>query len=261
MLINTLFLFLREVMPVFLLSAMLLALIPFAWVRRIVVFGGYGLGVVLYVLLLPVLDPLSHSLDDAGLEIFFFTIACVQVLLFGAGLVLLHDFNQRSVAACFLLMLALLTMSSLVNFLSFFTTLWMQEYDSQPLLMGLVIGAGLSASLAILLFFALYWVRKKLPLTLLVLPALFFSGHLAGAVNLLAQIGLVESAMAWSTQSWLSDQYAIAQILSSFLGYEATPITWQVYGYLLCLVLLLIIVIQGRQRLTKALTARGEQTQ
>ena len=259
MLINTLYLFLREVLPVFLLSSMLSSIALPAAVRVRIVLGGLCAGMVLYLFSLLLLDWLSEALDGAGLEMFFLSSAAVQMLLFASSVLLLNYAIPGLVPIFLGLMLALLTMSSLINFLTFFTAQWTQHSFCQPLILGAVIGAGLSTSLGILLYFGLYCIRRCLPLTPLVLLALFVSGHMANALNLLAQIGWVESEVLWSTHGWLSDQYTFAQILSSFFGYEDSPIAWHVYGYLICLGALLTIIASRRKALAGVLALSEDQ--
>ena len=259
MLISSLLVFLREVLPVFFLCAMLAPLFTREAVRSRVIGSGLGLGLLLYLCLLFFLDRLSESMEGMGMEILFFSVSCVQVVLFGAALATTCNWRERPLVLCLSLLLALLTMSSLVEFLTFFNSLWPQRHIRQPLVLGSIVGAGISASLSILLYFGLYWLRSFLPLVLLVLPALFISGRMAHAINLLAQVGLLDSDRAWSTQHWLSDHLAVAHILTSFVGYEATPIAWQVYGYLACLAVFLMIILARRQRLTSALVQGEEQ--
>lgn len=249
MLINTLYLFLRELLPVFFCCTMLYAIIAGekSFYRFISLSLGYGLSICIGLLLF--IDPISQLADGTGIELLFLSSSALQLLLFISAILMLSIANIKTSCRFFMASLIIFSSSSLLNFFIFFSTLWSQQDFSHPLMLGTLIGAGLSTSLAVLLFFFLHWIRSPLPLTLIIVPAIFFSGQFANSVNLLAQIGLIESQTAWSTASWLPDEQAVAQILSGLIGYEATPSRIQIFTYLFCLLALLAMIVSRRKDL------------
>lgn len=253
MLINTLFLFLHELLPVFLLIAMLRAMIPPVPRSSWIIIAGTGMGVFFCLPMTYFSDSISQIFNGTGLELLRFSAVMIQFLSLTWVLVIVTDFRGKTVSFLLTLMLALLTLTSSSNFLVFIATIWNQETILKPLLLGLFTGAGISASLAVLLYFLLCFLRSWLPLAVYIFPVLFTAGHLAETTNLLAQIGFLESEVIWSTQSLLSDQTELAQILSSLFGYEASPIRWQIYVYLVALCVLSTIMISRRQALRHAL--------
>lgn len=255
MLINSLFLFLREMLPVFLLIAMLAVVSPAGAVRKQLLLFGVGLGVCLYFVLWVFVDNLGLLWDGSGLELFFFCCAVLQTVVLLLVLLFVRERASPHISLLLAVVLALVLLVSLMEFMSFVTAMWPQEDTRKAMTVGITIGIGLAISLSILLYFFLYWLRSRIPLAVLVILAIFVCGRFGLAINLLAQIGFIDSDVIWSTQSWLSDQQAVAQVLTSFIGYESTPIAWQVYGYAACLLLMVVVIGLRRKPLAQMLRA------
>ncbi len=253
MLINTLYLFLQELLPVFFCCSMLYALADRSVSFFAFIVSGLGCGFIACVALLLLFDPISQFADGTGIELLLFTSSVMQLLLLTFLIAFISREKIKTIRHILIVLLAVFSSFNLLNFFIFFSTLWSHQDLSQPLLLGTLIGAGFSASLSVLLYFFLYWIRSIFPLALVLLPVLFFTGQLANNINLLAQIGLIETQSAWSTSAWLSDDQAIAQILSGLIGYEATPSILQIIIYLCSLLSMLAIIIIRHSSLKSSL--------
>ncbi|MGB5325567.1 MAG: hypothetical protein WBN40_09110 [Pseudomonadales bacterium] len=252
MLINTLSMFLHEMLPIFFLSSMLAALLEKMKSRFHIIGLGILVGTLLSIIIQLFVSQIALLFSGFGVEILFFTIACSQVACLSVLLLLLRHFDNQMVAILSIALLILTMFQGGTDFLIFVNNFWIQQHIGHALLIGIAIGASISLSLAVLLYFFLNWLAQHNPLTLYIFPALFVAGQFSKAINLLAQIGIVESNTMWSTDFLLTDRSEFAQILSSMFGYEATPITAQIATYLLTLTALLTIIFMRRVRLIAA---------
>ncbi len=255
MLINTLFLFLRDLLPLFFIFSMLAAILPAALLWQVLL-RGFALGLLLGLLLHLNAAQISQWWDGSGVEIIFFSAKAALLLGWIAFLLTTNNFQTRlsQWLPAFLLMLTVATSS--FQLFTFFSTFANHNEGVKPLLLGMTIGSGMSASLAILLYFGLRWCRTHLPLLVYLLPTLFACGHFAKSFNLLEQAGRIEGSALWSTQQWLPDRAEIAQILSSLIGYEATPTSWQAAAFIVSFGCALAIILARLKPLTAALATK-----
>jgi len=255
MLINTLFLFLLELLPLFLFSALVVSVVSLSPFKSALIIRSYLIGFGLGLLLITAVDYISMAFDGRGLELFMFSISFIQVFSFTLYLYL--GSPHRHAKHLIAVVMILITMTTSVNFLSYFTVLWQSQGASQALLLGAIIGAGFSASLAVLLYFFVMLIEKYMPLISLFITGVFLTGQLANKTNLLAQIGLIDGEVFWSTEAIFSEQTVVGHVLRSLVGYEATPIHWQVYTYIFVLLILSLILIYKKPQLMSAIP-KGE---
>jgi len=241
MLINTLFLFLREMLPLFLFTTMVLILFFNSNLGSSLLLRSLGFGIALGLCLLPIIDSISMGLDGRGLELLFFMTTLLQMICF-LVVIIDHAEHHNRAHSLIAIILVLMSMTASVHFISYFTVLWQTQPFSQALVLGTAVGVGISASLAILLYFLLRMVHQNFPLVIWYLSGWFLSAQLAVKTNLLAQIGLIDAEIVWSTEAWLSEQTVLGYLFRSLIGYEATPIYWQLYCYLFSIGLVFFLI-------------------
>lgn len=254
MLINSLFLFLRDLLPLFFFCSILIVFLAGGKARNMILAYGLILGSVSALLVSQFDSSIASFASGNGFEIILFTSTTLQTLLLLLTLCTANRVDARLVAAMLTAMLALISLTSGLNFLIYFSSYWGLQGLTLPMIFGVVIGAGLSLSLAILLYFLLQLLREYAPLLSLAFPVLFISGHFAEVFHILEQMNVLESQLMWSTQSWLPEQSEITLILASLTGYEATPTRWQLIAYLCALASLLACLLLRRRQLLQALS-------
>ena len=99
------------------------------------------------------------------------------------------------------------------------------------LVMGSIIGLGISLSLSILLHAMVNSIRYSLPK--LIVLCVFCAGQFAGIVTLLEQIDYLNvSARLWNSSTWVADGSEYGHLLNVLFGYEATPSSAYMIAYL-----------------------------
>ncbi|GGO70018.1 hypothetical protein [Bowmanella pacifica] len=239
MLINSVILFLRDALPVFVLVSMLLAVANHSQ-RQINWLGwALALGLLGSLALTHAVDNLSELLEGAGVEVFIFS---CQVAMFALLLVNLHcQFSLRPQGWRWsaIAMVSLVLAMDGANFLVYFFSYWTHEQTPLALIMGTILGGAVCMSVAVLLhILCRQWLAAgyKLPGALLML--MWGAGQLSYALNLLTQVDLLPPMTPiWDTSQWIADNSELGHLLNSLMGYEAAPGLWQLCVYLLAVVL------------------------
>lgn len=232
MLINTVVLLLRELLPLVVLASLLLALFPQQGRRALLL-------VVMSAAPLLLLQSsfyaeLSAAFDGLGLELWY---ACCYLLCALAIGVALHTASSP-VLALALVSLLLVNGSNLVLYLAVYPR---QSEENQALWLGVALGSGISISIGVLLFHLVSELSAKWRALAQLLLALNAARQLSAALAILQQSDWLSSEPAWNSQHWLKENSELGYFLNALLGYEASPGYWQLAGYLLLLVLLWLI--------------------
>lgn len=239
MLINTVILFLRDALPIFILLGLLMGQLTFSkkWL-----IGALTMGFVCSVIFIQQVNILGDMFDGTGLEL---ALCCLHFILYGLvlalGFVLFIRPTSKPSWQTSYLALALIVVICVAkgsNFLLYFNGYLNQQNALQSMLIGTLLGLGICLSLAILLYFFMDWLTKKFgiftPWTLLLV---FAAGQLVNSLNLLVQVDVLSNAEPlWNSQWLVDNESEYGHLLNVLFGYTATPTTLQI-----CLYILLIL--------------------
>ena len=238
MLINTVILFLRDALPIFVLLGLVLAQvrISFNMLSTALISG-----LLLALVFIRQVDSLGSMFEGAGIEI---SLWLLNVALYFVVLMLGHSLLKTNKAICkpqwlALALIVLIIIAKGSNFLLYFDGYLNQANALQSMFLGILLGAGICLSLAVLLFFFVTALRSRFgwsaPLLMLLI---FASGQLINALNLLVQVDLLPtSSVVWDSQWLIDDESEYGHLLNVLIGYVATPSRIQVAIYLAAIVL------------------------
>ena len=246
MLSNTVFLFLKDALPIFLLCSLLLSMTrhsqikhPLSTKRLIVTII---LGVIVAAVLSTFIQQLSGIFDGRGYELLSIVLLFLSYLLF---LILTNYLNRDSnfnlhIIQC---LIVLILVSNGIDFLVYLKGFWSITDASQAIAIGIVIGLGICSSLSILLFFLIdlrpFNKQKVMAWTILIF---FCAGQLLQVVQLLNQIDLIaNSSTLFNLEVFIADDSALGYFLNSFIGYKSSPTFVELSIFIGAIILPLII--------------------
>jgi high-affinity iron transporter len=224
MLINTVILFLRDALPIFVLLGLLLAQVSMS---KTILVSALLVGFLCSLVFIQQVDSLGMLFDGAGLEI---TLWVLHVLLYINVLWLGYALLGKRVGRCSpiwpsacLIIIIMIAKGS--NFLLYFNGFLNQIDALQSMSLGTLLGLGICLSLAILLFFFMQGLKFRFGdiapwLVLLV----FASGQLMNSLHLLVQVDLLHSsASIWDSQWLIDDESEYGHLFNVLFGYVAAP--------------------------------------
>lgn len=232
MLINTVLMFLRELLPLCLLLATLLVWHRNVW-RHFVLYFAFPSVLMLSLISLQMVW-ISEQMDGLGLELLysFLYLSCF-VLLCLAALQVRWALLSSALAAA-----SLFSISG-SNLLLYIWLPTQAENTPADLLLGSALGVGIGASIAVLWYYLLTELKQWRSSSFAVLLSLSGARQVLMASALLIQSDwLVAGPGLWHTEEWLSEQSELGFFLQALMGYEATPSLSQLLLYLLCFVVL-----------------------
>ena len=227
MLINTVLMFLRELLPLCLLLATLLVWHRLAW--RSFVFWFAVPALIMLALISLHMVWISEQMDGLGLELLYSLLyfSCF-VLLCLATLQAKWARKWSAIAAACLLSI------SGSNLLLYIWLPTQGENTPADLVLGIALGLGIGASIAALWYYLLTELKQWQRFSFSLVLALLGVRQVMMASALLIQSDWLPSGSAlWNTERWLSEQSELGSFLQALMGYEATPMLSQVLLYLL----------------------------
>lgn len=218
MLINTVVLFLRDTLPIFLLISVLLAH-PRVTAKSLLL-QGLAL-MVLALFTYTHLGRISEYAEGSGFELFkSFWLAIAWV-----GMCILA-FSTPSQRITFILGVPLLVwgigLPNSLHFMVYFVSELTRSNDSSLLLLGTTIGLGICVSIAILLNIVLtHFIKHTMTI---IFTSLFVAAQVANIALLLEQIDVFPAPyQVWNSSHVISDDSEYGHLLNALIGYEATP--------------------------------------
>jgi len=241
--INTLLMWLRELLPFFLLLSFSLAwLYPAFWtlVWRVCLYGA-----LMLLPLLTLLDPLLSSMDGAGLD------WCFSLLyLLAAAALWAAGWCPRWRRQALSLALATLVCIHLTNLSLYGSSILSNGSQWQAAALGTALGLGIGLSVAVLWYHFLLELAARLSWSWRLVLALLCGRQLVMAVTLWTQLDLFDPGpVLWNSSPLLDEQSEMGYLFQALLGYEATPSLAQLLAFVTgaSAVLLLLAVKRGKQ--------------
>jgi len=233
MLINTVVLFLRELMPVLLLLSVLLVWQRSQWRTLLLTIAAPALLILL--VMAKQYTEISLWADGAGLELVYAILYFSVPVLLALALVyprleiLLVGFAGAALFA--------INGSNLV--LYFFV--YQREASATPaLLLGSALGVGIGLSVAVLLYYTLDELSRFRQQYFYWVVALLAARQSSKAAQILIQSDWVAGGpVLWDSQQLINEQSEYGQFFNALVGYEATPTLSQFVAYLLTAAIIL----------------------
>lgn len=238
MVINSLLLILTDTLPVFMLMAFL-ANMNFLTLKRMAIALVMIVSVTLFVLLFA--NNIELWWDGFGIDVLraSLNLMCLPALLLlltvrGSRVLQPSKAQATKITIWVVLALCSVAIPNSINYIVYFSGLWQSQTISSSFFVGLAMGLGISASVAVLLYLMLNSLKRT------VIPVLLLSGYIAGQIagvaSMLEQINwLQDPVRLWNSTSLLSEHNEYGQLLRVLMGYEATPTQYYLIFYLLSL--------------------------
>lgn len=254
MLINTVILFIKDILPVFVLFCFIYIYIKPAWLNKksttwLIVTCILG-AVIVYCNI----EPISDAFDGDGLEIYS---VIINVYIY-AGLLLssskLITTEPLSKLQSYLLLTGagIFSVMKLSEFFLFFTTSVIHQQTLDHTLVGSIIGIGICSSFSILLAALLTlaltqstWLKHSFWL-------LYLNGFLIEILYQLQQIDIISTSSAlWNTSGMISGASEYGYLLNTLFGYVASPTVEHLATYAVSLILYLLMLVYWFSTLNK----------
>lgn len=246
MLSNTVFLFLVDALPIFLLCSLLLSVARQNQIKhqlsakRLIVTIIFG--VILAALLSNFTQPISAMFSGSGYELWSTLLLLLSYLLF---LILTKYISQDLKCNVHIIqcLIVLILISNGTNFLVYLKGFWSMTDASQSIAIGIIIGLGICSSVSILLFFLVdlrpLGKQQILAWTILLL---FSAGQLSQVAQQLNQMDFLENSSAvFNIKEIIADDSALGYLLNSFIGYKSSPTFTELCIFIGAFILPLII--------------------
>jgi high-affinity iron transporter len=228
--INSVILFIRDTLPIFLLVSLLLSQSKVALFPLLV---GVSLGLLVATGLYLNLATLSMLAEGGGLELIKALVLCATLMVL---CLFINDAVAHSKRTSFWAMLLVvgITITNAIHFLIYSIAYWSTERADTSLMMGSIIGLGISLSVSVLLHSLVNSIRSAyVKLSFL---CVFCAGQFAGVTLLLEQIDYLDvTERLWDSSQWVADDSEYGHLLNVLFGYEATPSIAYVSVYLIAL--------------------------
>ena len=243
MLINTVILFLRDALPIFVLVVYLYVHLPASKLWLLICFLT---GALLSLIYINQIHIIGQWFDGKGIEL---SLWIYQIFVYLLALVLGYGLHQnQSSNKLYLywvagLMVSLTLVSKGSNFVLYFDGYLNQSNAIQSMLLGTFLGLGICLSLAILLYLTAQWLKQRLgPWSTWLLVLIYVTGQLVNALPLLVQVDVIDaSATAWSSQHFVSNEFEFGHLFNVLFGYQAAPSIAQVIVYVFALLIPLAV--------------------
>lgn len=223
MLINTVVLFLRDALPAFILVALLLNTTEKPIHHGLTLLIGTFVGALFSILLMQSVIVSADWWNGIGNEVLFSSVLVVFYLC------LLWHFHLSGTSAPWLMYfvpIILVSISIALNGASLYTYLYSfwSKGEGDILMLGTLLGIGISLCVAIILYYTAQWIALYHPLLIKGLLVLHVAGQMNQILFYVEQIGWVSTSEAlWNTQALISERSEIGHFFTAFIGYKEAP--------------------------------------
>lgn len=251
MLINTVILFLKDALPVAITIAIILVLLGEQKNLLKNILLGCVIGLGFSVVFINYVDLIAQLDEGNGLELFS---ASIYIAVYLLCLALLYSkcFVKTQYGLGFLTctLITFVMFLNGSNLMVYITGYWSQSGAVNAIVLGVLLGLGISVSVAILLYFSVFYCQQKIShwVSSFIL-LLFASGQIIHASNLLLPIDyLPESELLWNTNHVVSQTSEFGHFLTAFIGYEASPTSLQFMLYVFVFLIPVIFMFSNRAK-------------
>uniref|UniRef100_A0A486XGN4 Uncharacterized protein n=1 Tax=Rheinheimera sp. BAL341 TaxID=1708203 RepID=A0A486XGN4_9GAMM len=243
MLINAVLVYVRELLPVFILLALLLHLDQQRqWQLPIQAFFIAALSMLM---LAPWLGDITQLFEGNGLELLF---ALLLLITLVALFFVLPSCNYRHLAA--MLIIVVQTLVSGINLLLYGLTSIGVDGATESVWLGAILGIGICLSVTVLCYQLLAELERMGNVIVVTMLALIAARQTSEIIVLLEQIDwLAQGQALWDTSQFITEQSALGVFFHVWFGYESTPDATQLGSWVLTFILMLIFWLWRRQKL------------
>jgi high-affinity iron transporter len=227
MLINFVILFIKDLLPIFILLCFVSTCVAPKNISLIkcnitLVLSFIGIYLTFYFL-----SSMSELFDGLGIEV----IEAIELLiiyfclLFSSSYLITQDKLTTAQCNSIIMAIVLFTTINASQFIVFIDSYIVNSESIRNVFIGLAIGFGICLSFSALLYFSLLWLmRTRSHFIIYLMWALFLSGHVSQIINLLQQVDIIESSgVLWDSSNMVKDSSEYGHLLNSLFGYEARP--------------------------------------
>ena len=258
MLINTVILFLRDLLPIFILLTYIRAFVCPPLLSRYTLGLGALVSSALILVLFQFSADISEMLEGAGLEVLQ---ACIIVLSYTSLVVgaTLASMQSGRLGKRFLLagsiMFAIVKGSAFFIFLDVYLQ---QDERLYTVLTGVFVGISICLSFSAIHFFLLQeGFESRLRPLMYLFWWLFLAGLLGHVISPLAQVNVISTDTAvWNTEFMVRDSSEYGHVLKALIGYESTPSFAFLWLYGLAVVIPLGLMFLSRLPAVRSLSSR-----
>ncbi|GLX77094.1 hypothetical protein tinsulaeT_04340 [Thalassotalea insulae] len=227
MLINTVILVLRDLLPLAILLVWIMACINPSFISFKRVIAVLMISIIGGIIFFELAPYFSENFQGAGLELAFAALMLSSYFaLLYASVSSLHG-GQHQLMTYIGLFIGLSCQFIIKGtyFLIYFNGYINRSTNEMSLLLGVLVAAGIGLSFSILLFFLLRWLANNhYRIYWQALWACFLAGLVAQMVHLLSQVDLLSDSSALWNSGWLiEDSSEYGHVFQALIGYEATP--------------------------------------
>jgi high-affinity iron transporter len=251
MLINTVILFLRDALPIFVLVVYLYVHLP---ANKLWLLSCFIAGAIFSLIYINQIHVIGQWFDGKGIELCLWLCQSFVYLL---ALVLAYELSRNQPSNNHLaywvagVMVSLTLVSKGSNFIVYFEGYLNQHNVLQTMLLGTFLGLGICLSLAVLMYLAAQWLKQRLgPWSTWLLIHIYVTGQLVNTLPLLVQVDFIDASdTAWNSQNVVSNEFEFGHLFNVLFGYQAAPSIVQVLVYVFALLVPLIIFYWLKQNL------------
>ncbi|WP_371195075.1 hypothetical protein [Glaciecola sp. SC05] len=260
MLINTVILLLRELMPLCILFSFMLVLRPTLFADRAFTVWFWITCLVVPFVSFSVAEVVSDAFSSKGAEIMGITLLLAHfVCLLSATMLSLSKNNTAWLMAIGAIALITYKGSSLILYLDIYAN---QLAFWQPLIVGIFIGLGICMSLLVLFRFLLSELQgHHRNAWVMAFWVLYLAGNTAEISNLLLQINAVEwgAKTFFDVSAYVQDASEYGHLLKALIGFDASPTVLFMAIYIACMGVATLMLLANRIN-TNAVQQRSVRT-
>lgn len=227
MLINTVILFLKDLLPIFIILCFLKANNTNVIISKNAIILIVSLSMFAIIATFKLLPSMNELWEGIGIEV----IQTIEILLVYFFLVFSYSSTtvkkHPSVTQLYLILSAIVIFIALnASVFIVFLDSYITNTDSiKNIIAGLAIGLGICLSFSSLFLFLLFWLnRNKYYFVTYSFWAFFLTGQVSQVISLMQQVDIIQSSEAlWDSSTLVEDKSEYGNLLNSLFGYEARP--------------------------------------
>lgn len=245
MLINTVILFIRDLLPIFILFGYLKAWLPTTALNNKKITLAVICGAISAFAFYYIAEHISDWFNGAGIELSRITLLILFYITFTYILIFIKQKNILSLKQTAIVLLTSISFITVKGseFLIFFNAYWHQTNSLNNIIIGCAVGLGICASFSLLFNFILHELKQNNAMRFIYLCCcLFAAGQVSHIVDYLTQVDLLPAyEPLFNLSAYIKDSSEYGHILSAILGYESAPSASLVITYVIAFICPLVL--------------------